>query len=73
MTDVNDKTLQMHVLDDLTVTEPTSQELRRVGLVSISQVIAKSEKQLRELKVSKTAILELVDILGGMGLSLAPD
>jgi hypothetical protein len=73
MTDPNDKTLQMRVLEDITVTPQTSTELRKVGLLSISQLIAKSEKQLLALKISKTAILELKDVLGGMGLSLAPD
>jgi hypothetical protein len=73
MSDPNDKTLQMRVLDDITLTAQTGAELRKVGLVSISLLIAKSEKQLRELKVSKTAILELKDVLGGMGLALAPD
>jgi hypothetical protein len=73
MSDPNDKTLQMRVLDDITLTAQTGTELRKVGLVSISQLIAKSEKQLLELKVSKTAILELKDVLGGMGLALAPD
>jgi hypothetical protein len=73
MSDPNDQTLQMRVLDDITLTAPTDAELRKVGLVSISQLIAKSEKQLRELGVSKTAILEVTDVLGSMGLALAPD
>jgi hypothetical protein len=73
MTDPNDKTLQMRVLEDIAVTPQTSAELRKVGLISISQLIAKSETQLLALKISKTAILELKDLLGGMGLALAPD
>nr|HEX4315430.1 hypothetical protein [Kofleriaceae bacterium] len=69
----NDQTLQMRVLDDVTLTASTTDELRKVGLVSISQLIAKSEKQLLALHLSKTSILELKDVLGGMGLALAPD
>jgi DNA-directed RNA polymerase alpha subunit len=69
----NDQTLQMRVLDDVTLTANTTNELRKVGLVSISQLISKSEKQLAAMNLSKTAILEVKDILGGMGLALAPD
>jgi DNA-directed RNA polymerase subunit alpha len=71
--DEQDQTQQMRMLDDLVVTAPTASELRRAGILGMSQLIQKSEKQLVALNVSKKSILEIKDVLGGMGLALAPE
>lgn len=73
MPDEQDQTQQMRMLDDLVVTGPTASELRRAGILGMSQLIQKSEKQLVGLGVSKKSILEIKDVLGGMGLALAPE
>ena len=73
MADNNDQTVQMKVLDELEVSVGTSEQLARAGLKNISQLIAKSEKDLLKLNFSKTSILEIKNALGDMGLALSPD
>jgi DNA-directed RNA polymerase alpha subunit len=69
----NDQTVRMKVLEELEVSPATSAELQRAGLGNIAQLINKSESELTKLNFSKTAILEIKQALGEMGLALSPD